>query len=290
MLSILIPVFNEERVIADTVRSIHRSLTDAGEDFEIVVVDDGSTDGTGDILAGLGLPKVAVLRQPMNRGYSASLKTGIRHSAGEIIGIIDADGTYPVNDFPKLLKEMRETKADMVVGKRPRQQIPWIRRPGKAIVNALANTLTGTRIPDLNSGMRVFTRPLALSFMHLYPQRFSFTMTITLGALTNDYLVRYVPIEYGKRIGSSTMSSGFNGLKNLGQFCSLVIRIVTYFRPLRFFAWPTLILTGTGVGLIAYTVATQSNVSDSGLLLTLTGIQIGLFGLVAETIARNKAR
>ncbi len=290
MLSILIPVFNEELAIENTVRSLHRSLTDAGEDFEILVIDDASTDKTPEILQALVLPNVHVLHQAINRGYSASLKVGIRHAKGDVLGITDADGTYPVTEFPRFLKEMRETKADMVVGQRPKQQIPLIRRPGKMIVNTLANTLTGMKIPDLNSGMRIFTKDLALEFMHLYPQRFSFTMTITLGALTNDFLVRYIPIEYGKRQGKSTLSSGFNGLKNLAQFCSLIVRIVTYFRPLRFFVWPTALLMGSGLILVGYTVITESNVSDSGLLLTLTGLQIGLVGLVAEAIARNKSR
>lgn len=290
MFSVLIPVFNEELAIGNTVRSIHRTLSDAGEEFEILVIDDASTDGTAGILAKIGLENVKVLRQTVNRGYSASLKVGIRHAAGDVLGITDADGTYPVDEFPRLLAEMRASRADMVVGQRPKQQIPLIRRPGKAIVNTLANVLTGMKIPDLNSGMRVFTKSLALEFMHLYPQRFSFTMTITLGALTNDFLVRYVPITYGKRQGKSTLSSGLNGIKNLAHFCSLIIRIVTYFRPLRFFAWPTIILMGSGLTLMTYTVVRESNISDSGLLLTLTGLQIGLFGLVAEAIARNKTR
>ncbi len=118
MLSILIPVFNEEQAVENTVNQIHRSLTDAGEDFEILLINDASTDGTARILTALTLPGVKVLTQSINRGYSSSLKVGIRQSTGDVIGIIDADGTYPLNEFPRLLKEMRDTKADMVVGKR----------------------------------------------------------------------------------------------------------------------------------------------------------------------------
>lgn len=288
MLSILIPVFNEQNAVAQTVQDLHAALSSMHEPFEIVVIDDASTDQTASILESLKLSNLLILRQPINKGYSASLKVGIRHSTGELIGITDADGTYPVADFPALIKELRATKADMVVGQRPKQQIPLIRRPGKAIVNTLANTLTGIKIPDLNSGMRVFTRALALEFMHLYPQRFSFTMTITLGALTNDYLVRYIPIEYGKRIGKSTMSSGLNGLKNLGHFCSLIVRIITYFRPLRFFAWPSGILMGLGLLLSLISLIQDANIPDSGVLLLVAGLQIGLVGLVAEAVARNK--
>ena len=179
----------------------------------------------------------------------------------------------------------------MVVGARTKKgvQIPLIRRPAKWVVNMLANTLAGIRIPDLNSGMRVFSRPLAERFMHLYPQRFSFTITITLAALTNDYIVRYVPIDYRKRTGKSTMGSGINGLKNFVNFLGLIVRIITYFRPLKFFIWPSIFLMILGIGVISYTLYTDLNISDSGMLMLLSGLQIGLFGLLAEVVIRQRS-
>ena len=290
MFSLIVPIFNEKEVVEHTIRTLHETLSKNGGGFEIIAVDDGSTDGAAQILSALQLPHVHVLIHPQNRGYSSSIKAGMRHAKGDIFGIVDADGTYPLEKFPEFLKTMRETDADMVVGARAKgKNIPFLRRPAKAIVNALANNLTGMKIPDLNSGMRIFTRELGMRFMHLYPQRFSFTITITLAALTNDYLVQYLPIEYGKRQGKSTLSSGFNGLKNFGNFLSLIIRIVTYFRPLRFFLWPSAILMAGGVGVVGYTLWQDANVSDSGMLLIMTGLQVGLFGLLAETVVRHRS-
>ncbi len=290
MLSLLIPVYNEQDAAEETVRRAYEALSRTGERFEVLVLDDGSTDRTPEVLADLHLPAVQIIRHPLNLGYGSSMKMGIRRSTGDIIATIDADGTYPVEDFPKLLEEMQRTHADMVVGARTKKgaKIPWNRRPAKVIVNALANALAGQRIPDLNSGMRVFTRILAERYMHLYPQRFSFTITITLAALTNGYFVHYVPIDYFARRGRSTLSSGLNGLRNFMNFLGLVVRIVTYFRPLKFFIWPSTLLFLTGLGTIITTIVRDANVSDAGLLLLLTGLQIGLFGLLADIVVRTR--
>jgi glycosyltransferase involved in cell wall biosynthesis len=290
MFSLLIPAFNEGHSIQDTVLTAHRILTEAGEEFEIAVIDDGSHDHTSDILKQISLPNIRVLRHPHNRGYSASLKTGIRHTKGEIIGIVDADGTYPLTDFPLLLKAMHEREADMVVGARSKKgvKIPLIRRPAKYIVNMLARFLTGMRIPDLNSGMRIFSRPLAERFMSLYPQRFSFTITITLAALTNDYHVEYVPIHYFKRNGKSTLSSGTNGFKNFFLFLSLILRMIIHFRPLKVFLWPATILIVSGLGLTLSTIIINHDIFDSGILLIVSGLQIFLFGLLAEAVVRSR--
>lgn len=290
MLSVLIPAFNEEQAIETTVRRVHAAFAAAADPFEIIVIDDGSTDGTPDILRNITLPQLHVITHSRNRGYGASMKTGIRRSRGSLIATIDADGTYPMEEFPKLLRELRSGQADMAVGARVKRgaSIPWIRRPAKAVLGLLARTLTGMDIPDLNSGMRIFTRELGERYMHLYPQRFSFTITITLAALTNDYIVTFLPIDYHKRIGQSTMSSGLNGVRNFLHFLGLIVRIVTYFRPLKFFVWPSALLMALGLGTIGYTLFIGRNVSDSGMLMLLTGLQIGLFGLLAETVVRNR--
>ena len=291
MFSLIIPVFNEETAIEQTVRTACETLRDAGEAFEILVVDDGSTDGTAAVLAAMGIPEVTVYAHARNTGYGASIKTGIRRSQGDILGIVDADGTYPIRQFPVLLRIMRERTADMVVGARTNKgvQIPLVRRPAKWIVNMLANMLTGMRIPDVNSGMRIFTREFVVRFLHICPQKFSFTITTTLAALTNDYLVEFVPIDYLKRQGKSTLSSGMNGIKNFIGFLGLIIRITTYFRPLRFFLIPSVFLIVFGAAVVAYTLWTEQNVSDSGMLMLLTGFQIGLFGMLAEVVVRYRS-
>lgn len=289
MISLLIPVFNEERAIDDTIRRSVDTLSKTGEEFEIVVINDGSTDGTAHILQSLELPQVIIINQPNNRGYGASIKTGIRKSKGDLLATVDADGTYPIEDFPHLLNTLKQTQADMVIGARIKKgaRIPLIRRPAKTVVAFFANTLTGMKIPDNNSGMRIFTRSLAQEFMHLYPQRFSFTITITLAAITNGYLVEFVPIDYFRRTGKSTLS-GFNGFKFFLNFIGLIIRITTYFRPLRFFVWPSALLFLLGLTTIIVTLWNDRNISDAGMLFLLTGLQIGLFGILAEVVIRHQ--
>lgn len=290
MFSIIIPVYNEEKTIGKTIQSVHEAMVENGEDFEIIVIDDGSIDETSSILSGIHINNFRVITHEQNRGNGAAIKTGVRNAKGNVIGTIDADSTYPAGDYPRFISHMRKKRADMMVGARTKKgvKIQWNRRPAKAIVALLAGILTGQRIPDINSGMRIFTRELFERFEHLYPQGFSLHITITLAALTHNYNVIFEPIDYYKREGSSSMSSGMNGVKNFISFLGLIVRITTYFRPLRFFMWPASIIFFTGIGIMAYTIFTDLNITEAGLLLVVVGIQIGLFGLLAEVLTRHR--
>jgi glycosyltransferase involved in cell wall biosynthesis len=246
-LTVLIPAYNEEGGIATVVDWIRRALEPAGLDYEILVVDDGSVDRTAEIAAESG---VRVLSHGGNRGYGEALKTGIQHAAHEWIAIIDADGSYPAEQIPELTRHL--ARADMVVGARTREgaAIPLIRRPAKKFLTWLASYLTGTKIPDLNSGLRIFRRRLALEFLHLLPSGFSFTTTITMCALNNGYVVQYVPIDYLPRTGSSKIRP----LQDTLNFLLLILRMTLLFHPLKiflplglFFFLTALITWGVGV-------------------------------------------
>jgi glycosyltransferase involved in cell wall biosynthesis len=158
-LTILVPAYNEEGGIARVIEWIRQALEPSGMDYEVLVIDDGSADRTAELAGAAG---ARVLRHPGNRGYGEALKTGIRHAAHEWIAIIDADGSYPAEQIPELAERLRH--ADMVVGARTRAgaAIPLIRRPAKKFLTWLASYLTDTQIPDLNSGLRIFRRSLAL--------------------------------------------------------------------------------------------------------------------------------
>lgn len=289
MLSLIIPVYNEKEAIEETILSAHNVLQSTGMDFEILAVNDGSTDGTADILAQMNVPNLTVITHPINRGYGTCMKTAIRKANGEMLAMTDADGTYPIVDFPKLISVMQEEDCDMVVGARTKKgvQIPLIRRPAKWMINRLVNFVTGMHIPDNNSGMRIVKKEIAKEFMHLYPQGFSFTITITLATITSGYMVKFVPIDYFKRKGKSSMSAGLNGIKHFLFFIGLITRITTYFTPLKVFAWPAIVLMAAGLGYIGHTLAVEQNISDGGMLVFLSGMQIGLFGLLAEVVARQ---
>ena len=199
--SIIVPCHNEQDAIAATIEQIVQTLDASDRPFELLIVDDGSTDGSPTVLQRLEQGRhLRVLRNVRNRGYGYSLKRAVREATFELIVITDADGTYPNHRMAELI-ELMDT-ADMVVGARTgaKVNVPLVRRPAKWVLRKLASYLTAVDIPDLNSGLRVMKRSLILRFMPLLPDGFSFTTTITLALLTHGYEVRYVPIDYAKRI------------------------------------------------------------------------------------------
>ncbi len=280
--SVLIPAFNEEGAIGETVKKISEQRRFFRE-LEIVVINDGSADRTGKIARGL---PVTLLEHESNRGYGAALKTGLQRAQHEIIIIADADGTYPLEDIPKLAADMGEF--DMVVGARIGSvvQVPWMRRPGKWLITRLAVYLSGQQIPDLNSGLRIFRRDVALRFLSLYPDGFSFTTTITLAMLTNHYRVKFVPINYLRRIGKSSIKP----IRDFTNFTILIIRICAYFKPLNVFVPPALLLIFGGLvkGIIDYADlfhhGTGGRLGLLAILLVLTGVQMLFIGLLADLI------
>ena len=199
-LSIVIPAYNEEKAIPGVIAEL-RGVFDANHlRNEILVVDDGSSDRSAQAALASG---ARVLRHRNNRGYGASLKTGISAARYDIVAIIDADGSYPSSSIPAMLREL--AKADMVVGSRvgANVQIPMVRRPAKWVLKHLANYVSASHIPDLNSGLRVFRREIALQYFPILPDQFSWTSTITLAMHCDKYAVRYLPIDYRPRIGRS---------------------------------------------------------------------------------------
>jgi glycosyltransferase involved in cell wall biosynthesis len=279
-LSVLIPAFDEEGAVGATVDQVRSTLAPLDVPFEIVLVDDGSRDRTAEIAREHG---AVVVSHAANRGYGASLRTGIRASRHGWIAITDADGTYPIADLTRLVHA--SDGFDMVVGARTGEhvKIPWIRRPAKWFIGKLANYLSGHRIPDLNSGLRIFRRDLAERFFSLYPDGFSFTTTITVAALTNGYQVRFLPINYFKRVGKSSISP----LKDFLGFTLLVVRLVTYFKPLNVFLPASAVLFFLGLVKAGVDFYRTNAFGVGSALVILTAIQLGFLGLVADLILRR---
>jgi len=174
--SIIIAAYNEEASIVSVLKEIEGAMNRSSLSYEIIVVNDGSTDRTMEVLRNTE-PNVRVLTHKVNRGYGASLKTGMCHTQSEIVAITDADGTYPNERIPELVSHMKDY--DMVVGARTSvgAKLPWARRPAKWVINRLANYLTGVEILDLNSGLRVMKRAIVDKFARLLPDQFSYTAT-----------------------------------------------------------------------------------------------------------------
>lgn len=278
-ISIVIPAYNEAEAIGDTLDELRQMMTTSGLSGEIVVVDDGSSDNTAEEVA--CRKDVRLLQHQQNRGYGASLKTGIRRAGHEIIVIIDADGTYPGEEIGCLVSKLNGY--DMVVGARTGQnvKIPWIRRPAKWALGKLANYLSGVDIPDLNSGLRVFRRRTVIPYFRMLPSGFSFTTSITLVMLTNDYNVLYSPIDYRARNGKSKIRP----VRDTINFLSLVVRVILSYRPLRVFV-PIAVFFGL---LSLFKVIYDINVYDfhiatsTVVLLTVT-FQIIILGFIADLV------
>lgn len=279
--SIVIPAYNEVDGIRPVLDELAEVLAASGLDAEVIVVDDGSQDGTAELLREQS--GITLLRHKRNKGYGAALKTGIRHARHELICITDADGTYPNHRIPGLVEHLVQGEYDMVVGARTGEDvnIPLIRRPAKWGIGQMANFVAGGDIPDINSGLRIFRRSVALNFFGILPDGFSFTTTITLGALTNSYLVDYVPINYQRRVGSSKIKP----VQDTINFTRLIWRIALYFAPLRIFLPLCLLLLVLAAAWGTFTYYAFGSVADvSTMIIAMAGIQVGVIGLLAELI------
>ncbi len=284
--SIVVPVYNEEEGIAHTAEELARLQCPPGWQYEVILVNDGSSDGTARILEQLELPpNFRVLRHRQNRGYGAALKTGIRAARNHTVVITDADRTYPNQRIPELVKRMFDQEFDMVVGSRvgPGARIPPSRRPAKWVLGKLANYLSGTRIPDLNSGLRVMKKPIVEQFLKILPDAFSFTTTITLAMLTNGYSVDYVPIEYQVRSGRSKIRP----VQDTMYFLQLIIRTMLYFQPLKIFLPASGAFILASLLMIVYRMLAGGGFAVTATVLFICGIQLLALGMIADFLDKR---
>lgn len=279
--TVVIPAYNEGPHVAQQIRDVDRVMRGTGWTYEIVVVDDGSTDATAQEADATG---VRVLQRVRNRGYGAALKLGVQRAAHPYILITDADGTYPVEAIPELLQ--RTERNAMVVGARTGRtvQVPLIRRPAKAFIRWLASYLSGEPIPDLNSGLRVMRRDLVERYAHLLPDGFSFTTTITLASISNGHPVEYVPIDYRARLGTSKIRA-----RHAYDFTLLVLRVIIYFNPLKVFIPAGALLALAGLAKLGYDIY-RDNLSESAVLALLGALIVWAVGLLADQNARMAVR
>ena len=281
-ISIVVPCYNEKSGVAASITKLQGVLDATGHEYEILAVDDGSSDNTGEILSQFRSP-VRLIKHSKNLGYGASIKHGIRRAKSPIIAITDADGTYPAESLPELLTAVASERCDMAVGSRTgaNVSIPLIRVPAKWALRMLANYVAGFPIPDINSGLRVFRRDVAEQMIGILPDGFSATTTITLAMLTNGYQVEYQPIDYFQRLGSSKIRP----IRDTLNFLQLTIKMALYFAPLKVF-----IPLSIGLFLLAVVWAVLSllllgAVADvSTLILAVASLQIGSIGMVAELV------
>ena len=284
--SIVLPVFNEVNHLEEEVRRIRKSMDESRLTYEVIVVDDGSTDGSGDLAQ--TMEGVRVLRFATNRGSGSARKYGTLLAEGDIVVWTDVDMTYPNDRIPDLVAELEG--CDQVVGARTSEQgtVKLLRRPAKWLIRKLASYLSRTDIPDLNSGFRVFRREVVDQFLYLLPRGFSCVTTITLAFLSNGYSVKYVPIDYAPRAGSSK----FHWWRDTQLYLLQVVRMVLMHEPIRFFGPPAAFLGLVGVAKLVYDLFDKNfrvgtnTIVILGLAFALAGI-----GLIADLMVQlNKRR
>ena len=285
--SVVLPVHNEAGHIRTEVDRIRAALDASPYSYELILIDDGSTDESAVEMA--SLEDVRVIRFPVNRGAGSARKVGTRAARGRIVAWTDVDMSYPNEEIPNLVKEL-DQGWDQVVGARRTEQGTKraARVPAKWVLRRLAQYLTETRIPDLNSGLRVFRRDVALQYLYLLPRGFSCVTTITMAFLANGYTVRYVPIDYSPRAGSSK----FHWWSDTRRYFLQIVRMVLVYNPLRVFMPPALLLLAAGTGKLAYDLISYSfHVAADTIVLLLLGAAMGLLGLMADLVVTlNKPR
>ncbi|HPF14350.1 MAG TPA: glycosyltransferase family 2 protein [Planctomycetota bacterium] len=286
-ITLVIPAFNEENGIEGVIRRLFGLPWT--EPFELIVVNDGSTDGTSRVIGRLvqEFPTLKVVEHGVNRGYGASLRTGFYAALHDVVVITDADGTYPEDRIAELVELVR-AGADMAIGARTGNDvnIPTIRKPAKAFLRRLASYLSGTPIPDLNSGLRAIRRDLVLRYAPILPDGFSFTTTITLASLTNGHDVRYLSIDYAAREGRSKIRP----IRDTLGFLALIVRTVLYFNPLKIF-YPVAGLIGLCVACSfafdLFWITGAPNLSDKTVLLFVALVQVLSLGMIADLIDKK---
>ena len=275
--SVVIPAFNEAEAIGTVIREIREVL---GPAAEIVVVDDGSSDGTAEVAAAAG---ARVVRQPYNIGNGAAVKAGIRTSRGDYVVLMDGDGQHPPSEIPRLVEQLE--RYDMAVGSRTSGSDSRFHRTlANRVYNALAGYVADRPIPDLTSGFRGVRGAVLRRFVYLLPNTFSYPTTLTLALLRSGHSVTFVPFAVRRRIGRSKIRLIEDG----ARFFVIILKIATLFSPLRVFLPVSALFLFAGLGNYAYTFMKWGRFTNMSALMFINSILVFLLSLIAEQIAQMR--
>ena len=289
--TIILPCYNEEGHVVAEVERIARAMDGSGYSYELLAIDDGSTDQTLAKLheAAPRFPQLEIIPMPRNGGSGVVRRIGTQRARGEIVAWTDADMTYPNERIPELVQVLeKDPMVDQVVGARTSEQGTYklLRVPAKWLIRKFAERLSGRRIPDLNSGMRAFRREVALPYLRLLPPGFSCVTTITLAFLSNNHEIQYVPIEYAQRAGSSK----FKFVSDAYRYVLQILRMIMYFNPLKVLMPLALTLLGVGALKAVYDVIVHPvHIASDTVLTVITGLIIGSLALLGDLVVRSRA-
>jgi glycosyltransferase involved in cell wall biosynthesis len=279
IISVIIPAYNEGAIIDQVVSRVCQALQVQDEAFEIIVVDDGSSDDTATTARTAG---ARVIQHPYNIGNGAAVKTGIRNARGGVLVMLDGDGQHAPEDIPRLLEELGPY--DMVVGARTQgSETAFHRDLANKLYNLLATYICGRKIEDLTSGFRAIKAHIARGFVYLLPNTFSYPSTITLATVRSGYSLAYVPIKTAGRTGKSKIKL----LRDGAQFLLIILKIATFFSPMKVFLPASILmfLLGFGYGLYKVVVLDARYGPTSAMIMAVS-VLVFLVGLVSEQVAQ----
>lgn len=278
MITLILPAYNEKDGVDETIKAASAVLSDAGyEDFEVLVVDDGSTDETAKVAEKSG---ARVVRNLQNMGYGFSLKRGIREARHDTIVIADADSTYPLEEIPGMV-ELHKQGYHMVVGQRTGYRDRAVKMPLRLALKWLVEFTTGRKIPDANSGFRVFSKKEILPQLDRLSNKYSFTTSMTVAYMLLQYYVIYVPVEYRKRTGHTTVSV----LRDTLQTLQFIVQTILFYNPIKIFLASALVIAvPSAILAIVGIVLDWPLTGFTGILGLLTATLVLTLGFLSEQL------
>jgi polyisoprenyl-phosphate glycosyltransferase len=289
--TVVLPCYNEQEHVLAEIERITKAMDASGFTYELMVIDDKSTDNTLKVLqeARPDYPHMRLIAFRRNGGSGTARRIGSHDAYGRIVVWTDADMTYPNERIPEFVQYLMDNPdVDQVVGARTTEEgtYKFLRVPAKWVIRKIAERLASTKIPDLNSGLRAFRREVSLPYLRLLPPGFSCVTTITMSFLSNQHPVDYLPIDYAKRAGQSK----FHFTKDAYRYILQVLRMVMYFNPIKVLMPLALWILGIGVvkGIVDV-IHYHFRVTVSTLLLVVTGLIIASMALLADLIVRSRA-
>jgi glycosyltransferase involved in cell wall biosynthesis len=288
--TVVLPCYNEQDHVRGELERIAKALDASEFSYELLIIDDKSTDNTLAVLREElpHYPHMRLMPFRRNGGSGTARRIGTGEARGRIVVWTDADMTYPNERIPEFVEYLIDhPDVDQVVGARTSEQgtHKLFRVPAKYLIRKLAEVLSSTKIPDLNSGLRAFRRDVSLPYLRLLPPGFSCVTTITMSFLSNQHAIDYLPIDYAKRAGTSK----FHFIKDAYRYILQVLRMVMYFNPIKVLMPLALWIFFFGFVKAVVDIARYHfRLTTSTLLLLLTGLMIGSIALLADLIVRSR--
>jgi len=282
-LSIIIPAYDEEKSIKETLEEVLTFCKNNLKEYQVIVVDDASADNTPAIAARYG--EVTVMKNPVNIGYGGSIKKALSEARYEHVLIMDADGTYSVGEIKKLLPFVGDF--DMVVGARQGRHYrgSLMKRFSRFLFYLLLKYVTGESIPDANSGLRIFKKSVVMKFTDDLCSGFSFTTTITIIMLSNQYLIKFIPIEYKKRIGKSKVRFVRDSLRTI----QILLQNISYYNPIKaFLPFSAVSILAAEYFALRYVIADLDVYLLCAVIFSVSSMLFFAFGLMGHIIVTGK--